>query len=298
MSKNMTLVLGAALLGACGGKHPGSYETLVSQNANSTTAESVTAAADALFEERADQAKLEEAIAKYKEAVNADPLNRYAHERVVRGTYFLADAFTDDKEQKIALFLDAIEWGKRCLAINQDFASRINGGEKEKDAVTATGMDDTPCLYWTASALGKWAKANGIAKALKHIPTVKAYISKVEELNGEYWHHGPTRYWGAYYSVLPSFAGRDLDRSASYFEQTIKDSPGYLGSYVLRAENWAVATQNVTQFDADLKKVIEFDITTVPELAPENGREQMKAKKLIEQRKELFEKKVLEAADQ
>ena len=73
MSKNMTLVLGAALLGACGGKHPGSYETLVSQNANSTTAESVTAAADALFEERADQAKLEEAIAKYKEAVNADP---------------------------------------------------------------------------------------------------------------------------------------------------------------------------------------------------------------------------------
>ena len=103
MSKNMTLVLGAALLGACGGKHPGSYETLVSQNANSTTAESVTAAADALFEERADQAKLEEAIAKYKEAVNADPLNRYAHELPRAG--HTADAFTDDKEQKIALFL-------------------------------------------------------------------------------------------------------------------------------------------------------------------------------------------------
>ena len=35
------------------------------------------------------------------------------------------------------------------------------------------------------------------------------------------------------------------------------------------------------------KKVIEFDITDA-ELAPENGREQMKAKKFIEQRKELL----------
>jgi hypothetical protein len=271
---------------------------LVSQNANVSTADSAVAAADTLFEGRDDKAKLEQSIAKYKEAIAADPLNRYAHERVVRGTYFLADGFTEDKEQKIALFLDAIEWGKRCLAINAEFASKVNGGEKEKDAVTAATKEDTPCLYWTASALGKWAKANGIAKALKHIPTVKAYISKVEEMNDTYWHHGPTRYWGAYYSVLPGFAGRDLERSATYFEQTIKDSPGYLGSYVLRAEHWAVANQNVKQFDADLKTVIDFDITTVPELAPENGREQMKAKKLIEQRNELFEKKALQAAEQ
>jgi hypothetical protein len=143
----------------CGGKHPGKYETLVSQNANSDQATTLITEADALFEERADQAKLEASIAKYKEAVEADPLNRHAHERIVRGTYFIADAFTDEKEQKIAFFLDAIEWGKRCLAINQDFASRINGGEKEKNAVEVATKDDTPCLYWTASALGKWAKA-------------------------------------------------------------------------------------------------------------------------------------------
>jgi len=298
MRYTILLALGATFAAGCGGKHPGKYETLVSENANSSAATDLIGEADGLFNERSDQAKLEASIAKYKDAVKADPMSRYAHQRVVRSTYFLADAFTDDKEQKIALFLEAIEWGKRCLAINQDFASRINGGEKEKDAVVAATKEDAPCLYWTASALGKWAKANGIAKALKHIPTVKAYISKVEELDDAYWHHGPTRYWGAYYSVLPGFAGRDLDRSAQYFEQTIKDSPDYLGSYVLRAEHWAVAEQNVTQFDADLKKVLEFDISTSPELAPENGREQMKAKKLIEQRKELFEKKVLEAAEQ
>jgi hypothetical protein len=298
MHKSVLLTLGVVLISGCGGKHPGNYQTLVSQNTSASTADSLIAAADALFAERADQTKLESSIAKYKEAIQADPMSRYAHERVIRGTYFLADGFTEDKEAKVALFLEAIEWGKQCLAINQDFASRINGGEKEKDAVVATTKTDAPCMYWTASALGKWAKANGIAKALKYIPTVKAYIAKVEELDDTYWHHGPTRYWGAYYSVLPGFAGRDLERSARNFEQSIKDSPDYLGSYVLRAENWAVAEQNLGQFDADLKTVLDFDITTFPELAPENGREQLKAKKLLALRSELFEKKVLEAADQ
>ena len=70
------------------------------------------------------------------------------------------------------------------------------------------------------------------------------------------------------------------------------------GHVTNNAHFYASRKQNVTQFDADLKKVLEFDISTSPELAPENGREQMKAKKLIEQRKELFEKKVLEAAEQ
>jgi tetratricopeptide (TPR) repeat protein len=287
-----------ALVTGCGGKHPGKYETLVSQNKDATTASTQITEADALWEERADVEKLKQAITKYEQAIQANPSDRYAHERLIRGTYFLADGFTDGKDEKIALFLSAIEWGKRCLAINADFATRINGGEKEKDAVVVATQEDGPCLYWTASALGKWAKANGIAKALKHIPTVKAYISKVEEMDGSYWHHGPTRYWGAYYSVLPGFAGRDLEKSASYFEQTLKDSPNYLGSYVLRAEHLAVTNQDIKQFDADLKTVLEFDLNAQPDLMPENEREQLKAKRLIELRSELFEKKVLEQASQ
>jgi len=298
MRKSSQLIFLAALTTACGGKHPGKYQTLAVETTNTEGADALIAEADSLWEQRADLDKLTAAVDKYKKAIEANPKNRYAHERVVRGTYFIADAFTDEKEAKIAQLLTSIEWGKRSLAINDEFASRINGGEKEKDAIVSATKADAPCLYWTASALGKWAKANGIAKALKHIPTVKAYISKVEEMEPSYWHHGPTRYWGAYYSVIPSFAGRDLDKSSQYFDQTMSDSPNYLGSYVLRAENLAVANQDITQFDADLKKVLDFDLATQPDLAPENGREQIKAKALLEQRGELFDRKVLEAASE
>ena len=303
MRKSMSLSLaltGALLLTACG-KKPGSYETLAEEGGKAATNmnksdDARLAQADELWQQRADQAKLEEAIKVYEGLATAMPQSRLAHERAARGWYFLADGFTEDKDVQIERYLKAIEWGKRCMAINEQFATQIQDGAKEADAAAVLTKADVPCTYWTASALGKWAKASGIAKSLRHIGTVKAYIGKVEELEPTYYHHGPYRYWGAYYSVLPSFAGRDLEKSAEYFEKTMAGSPGYLGSYVLRAENLAVANQDVKQFDADLKTVLEFDLDTVPELKPENSREVLKAKKLMTEREEKFDKKALEAA--
>lgn len=280
----------------CGGKKPGSYETLATSGDTTPSADGISAKADAQWDLRADQAQLELAIQSYEALAEAHPTDRHILTRATRGWYFLADGFTEDPDEQIARYEKAIEWGKRCMAVNEEFASRVNDGEKEKDAASALTKADVPCIYWTASALGKWAKASGIAKSIKYLPTVKAYISKVEELDPTYYHHGPWRYWGAYYSVIPSFAGRDLEQSASYFDKTLAGSPGYLGSYVLRAENLAVANQDVARFDADLETVLSFDLDSVPELKPENGREVLKAQKLKAMRGELFDKKALEAA--
>ena len=71
MRLTFLLALATGLTMGCGGKHPGKYETLVSENANSNEATNLIAEGDALFEERADLAKLEASIAKYKAAVAA-----------------------------------------------------------------------------------------------------------------------------------------------------------------------------------------------------------------------------------
>lgn len=295
----VTLSLTFAMTFAVGcGKKPGAYETL--GDAGSATAKAsddAFSAADALWEQRSDKAKLKEAIAAYEALATTMPNSRKAHLRASRGWYFLAAGFTPEKSQQIERYLKAIEWGKRCMALNQDFAKRVNDGEKEADAAAALTKEDVPCTYWTASALGRWAKASGIAKSLRHIGTVKAYIGKVEELEPDHFYHGPSRYWGAYYSVLPSFAGRDLERSAAEFEKTMAGSPEYLGSYILRAENLAVANQDVATFDKDLKYVLEYDLSQAPDLRPENEREQARAKELMAEREDLFDKKALEGSN-
>lgn len=286
-------ILAIAALSGCG-KHPGAYQTADATKPADAVAEAVQAA-DALWDQRADEAKLQQALDAYAEVIARDPKNRHALERLTRGWYFWGDGFTTDKDVQIERWGKALEFGGQCLALNGKFATLVNGGTKEKDAIAQATIEDVPCTYWTATALGKWGKAQSIAKTLKFLPTVKAYISRVEELDPTYYHYGPARYWGAYYAALPSFAGQDLGKSAEYFEAAIAGAPYYLPTRVLRAEMLAVATSDLAMFDEDVKRVLSAEADAKPEanITPENLRDQVKAKALLAQRPELFDKKTI-----
>lgn len=283
------------MLAACG-KHPGTYTTGEVTKAGAPV-DTLESKADAMWAERIEEEKLTKALEAYASIVASDPANRHALEMLTRGWYLYGDSYTTDKLVQVERWGKAIEFGTQCLSLNSEFKARILAGDKEKVAVESATKDDVPCLYWTASALGKWGKAQSLSKTLKHLPTVKAYISKVEELEPQYWYFGPARYWGAYYSALPSFAGQDFEMSAQKFATSVEGSPEYLGTYVLRAEFLSVPTNDIAQFDADIAKVLGADPTAVPEITAENTREQEKAQRLKDMRHELFPKKVLEAAD-
>ena len=155
------------------------------------------------------------------------------------------------------------------------------------------------CIYWTATALGKWGKIQSLSKTLKHLPTVKAYVTKAEELDPTYYHYGPARYWAAYYSALPSFAGQDYEKSASYFDAAIEAAPYYLPTRVLRAEYLAVGTQDVKMFDSDLDFVLSADPNMNPDagITAENIKDIDKAKGILAKRHELFDRQALDNAN-
>lgn len=294
--RHVALALALLAFGACS-KQSGNPAAGSNEGATSADA-SLLAQADALWEQRADEAKLQEALAHYDQALAADPRNRHALEQLTRGWYFWGDAFTSDKDIKVERWGKSIEYGNRCLALNEDIAKQLAQGAKEKDAIAAATKDDVACVYWTATALGKWGKIQSLSKTLKHLPTVKAYVTKVEELEPSFFHYAPARYWAAYYAALPSFAGQDLKKSAEYFDAAIKAAPYYLPTRVLRAEFLAVATQDVAMFDADLAAVLASDANAKPDagITPENLKEIEKARALQARRLELFDKQAIDAA--
>jgi len=292
----VTLLLGGSLAGC--GKHPGSYTATTGSDKSGTDVSALIAAADSNWEKRVDEANLKVALDSYAAAAAADPKNRHALSQLTRGWYFWGDTFATDKDVKIERWAKSIEYGTQCIGLNAKIAAAIEGGAKEKDAASHAIEADVPCLFWTATSLGKWAKIQGIARALKWLGTVKAYVGKAEELDPDYYHFGPDRYWGAYYAVLPSFAGQDLDKSAEKFETSIAGAPYYLPTRVLRAEILAVGLQDVAMFDADLLHVMNADPDANPEAAvtPENIKDQEKAREIFALRAELFDRKTLEAA--
>ena len=280
-----TILVGLTITGC--GKKPGSYEI---QNAMDQQDAGLAQQAEDLWAQRADKEKLVAAMNAYEQLFAQNPTNKDIAARLVRGWYFYGDAFESEVEAKRAAWDQAISFGQVCLELNPEYASVLaNDGSKEDAAKTLT-MDDVPCTYWTASALGKWAKAGGLATTLKHIGVAKAYIAQVESLDSDYFYGAVNRYWGAYFAGLPSFAGQDLERSQQEFEKSMAISPDYLGTRILYADYWATKNQDqIAIFDEMVQYVMQVDVDALdPELKPENLAEKAKAEALWAQRSDKF----------
>ena len=143
-----------------------------------------------------------------------------------------------------------------------------------------------PALYWWAANLGRYLATKPVLVRLEKRDVLETVMHRILALEPNYFHGGPYRFFGAFYALLP---GVELDRSAGYFEQAIKENPYYLGTYTLRAQYYHTKAGNRDLFHEDLTFVIEADPAQLPDVTPENLFEQTLAKKLLEQEPYLFE---------
>ena len=281
-----------SLLGC--GKKPGSYE--IKDAAQDAASDNMKTKADSAWEERGDKAKLQESLDAYEQVFSADPTNRDAATKLIRGYYLMGDIHSQEKSDKIEMWDRAITFGDACLNINENYKSTYEKSGDKIEAVKTTTVEDVPCIYWTASALGKWGKASGIAVLLRHKDTIYNFISQVESLQPDYFHGAVDRYWGAYYSASSLTPDFDLDKSQGHFQKSIENGPGNLATRILYVTYWADKTKGkdhaaaVAVFDEQLQYVMAADpeALSAPDLIPENNAEKAKAEALWAQRSDWF----------
>jgi tetratricopeptide (TPR) repeat protein len=287
MKRTFTLALALAALVACGKTQGGSYETAVTDTTGNE-GDLMKAGADALWEQRDDAEKLKQALAGYEQVAATNP-DREVLLKLVRGYYFLGDGHLTEMDDKLAAWDTAITYGKQCMGLNEEFKALVEkGDETEGTAARVLTLEDVPCTYWTAGALGKWGKAEGLTTILKYKDIIKAWMEQVEVLDATYFFTGPTRYFAAYYAALPSFAGQDLPQSQELFIKAIEANPDHFGNRVLYADYWATRTQDVAVFDEQLNYVLNADPEVLEGLGPEQRAEVRKAEALMAKKADLF----------
>ncbi len=303
--------LALALLGsgaACGSKMESAWETdlRAQQRSASATAPqqsggeaedpraALLAEAEAAWKERDDQSKLEEAIAKWKKALEMNRADAQTWAKLSRAYYFLADChlrFDESAEDRMAPTFDegrkAAE--KALSALSPEFARRMVDGQRIEEAITVLDRRAVPALYWRSANMGKWASYEGFATLLAYKDEVKAIMQWCLEQDESFYYGGPHRYFGAYYARIPAMAGRDLKKSKEHFEKSLQFEPNYFATRVLYAQDYAVNAQDRATFDAQLDYVLGHDPASLPDAAPENRCEQRKAKALKAKADEMFE---------
>lgn len=273
---------------SCASRQAGWENQTKAVELSSTEKTSLTKKAKDNWAKRAETDKLKESLQAFEQIHQTQPDDLETLTYLTRGYYFLADSHIEDIEKKKATYERAAAFGEKAMATNDAFKKKVASGKTVEDSLDTLTEKEVPAIYWSAASLGKWAKASGIAAALKYKTRIKAMIDRVEKLKGDYFYGAAQRYWGGFYAVAPSFAGGDLKKSKINFDKSIAIAPEYIGTKVLMAEVYWTKAGDKKQFEATLKDVLNSNFDNHPELGPENIWEKKKAKKLLEKMDDLF----------
>jgi hypothetical protein len=208
---------------------------------------------------------------------------------MTRAYYAYADGYLRGDQDAYLDFMNrAVWWGERALiAASPEFAEKMRNKGKYHEVIGVVGIEGLPAMYWYATALGKWAKASGFSVLVGQKDNIKATMTRALELDENYYHGGPHRYFGAFYAVAPGFAGGDPVKSQEHYDKALQIAPYFVGTKVLMAENLATKLDDEDMFKKLLDEVLAADLGAVPpEILPEMKVEQVKAKELLEQAEE------------
>ncbi len=243
-------------------------------------------AGDAAFAARVDRAQLELAISKYEEAIKLKDDDWVTYGKLARAYYALADGwlfFEKDKDPQ--RFLDTYAKGyeaaqRGMAALSPEVEQRLTAGVDLKDAVTLLDKQAIDLLYWHATNLGRWANAQDVTVVLTYKERIYNIMEMVLRFDPNYFYGAADRYFGAYFSIAPSFAGGDLDRSWKHFQASLKIEPNYAATLILIAEFLAPKRQDEAQFDEMVARVLAMPDDIIPEMAAETIAEKKKAEQL------------------
>lgn len=285
-------ILGVALVGlllvGCASRQSGWDKKTETVSLSQQELSKLSTEAKTLWSQRADTEKLKAALGVFEKIHSANPSDLDSLIHLTRGYYFLADSHLQDMDQKKPMYEKAAAYGEKAMATNEAFKNKVSSGKTVEESLDTLTPKEVPAIYWTAASLGKWAKASGIAAALKYKTRIKALIERVEKLQSDYFYGAAQRYWGGFYAVAPSFAGGDMKKSKQSFDRSISIAPEYIGTKVLMAEVYWTKMGDRKQFESILNDVLSSKFDNHSELGPENQWEKKKAEKLLKNADELF----------
>lgn len=251
------------------------------------------AAGDAAWEQRAQRPKLEEAIRAWEAVVAVDVGDSKTWTKVTRGYYWLAEGYVafdaNSDDAYLATLKKGMDAGTQAIRNYSDKTrKKLDMGAKLEELAPDIDKDGVPAMYWYASCLGRWAKKQGTATAVLYKDTIRKVQERVKDLDENYFYAAPLRYFGAFYSFAPGFAGGDVEKGKQFFEDAIKRYPGCLSARVLYADTYAAKVQDEDLFKRQLQMVLDEKDDVIPEIAWENHVAKKQARALLARQNELF----------
>jgi len=226
----------------------------------SQTPEELIAEGDELYSEMQNMETAQEALTKYRTALNEIEDKYGAYWKMARIHYYIG-THTDSKKEKKVIFSQGIYYAKKAIEL-----------EPEKP----------DAYYWLGVNYGVYGEARGVMKSLFLVDDIKEAMNKVIELDRMYEDGGPDRVLGRVYFKVPGIAGGSKDKSLEHLLKSKEIGPEDALTRVYLADTY-LALKEVEKARAELDYVLNLEddprwVTGIEDTKQE-ARELLKSKK-------------------
>ena len=222
-----------------------------------------------------------------------NPSDGVALEWLSRGYYLLTDGHMRqeeaEREDMLASYKKGFDYAMDGMkSISPKFKECLDLQDPVEDCVDHLPMEAAGPIYWYAVNLGKYAALDSFPTLLFYKAQIFFLMQRLLTLDEFYYFGAAHRYFGAYYSKAPAWAGGDMGKSKYHFEKALEIAPNYFSTSVLQADMYTRKTEDPDHFRRLLEFVINTDKDILPGLGPEQRFEQIKAENLLEEIDDIF----------
>ena len=189
---------------------------------------------DALWEERGDVRKVEEAISAYTRVLETDPENYESNWKIARAYFLLGDMLDEIKENRKRhkeVGKKGMQYGKRAFELNPE------------------GVEGH---YYYGLCLAKYTLGISFITALTAgiASKYETHMESALKINKDYDSAGPLRALGRYWHKIP-WPKRNLQKSMAYLEEAVARAPlnirgrFYLAEAYLKAKKQELAKEQL-----------------------------------------------------
>lgn len=226
--------------------------------------------AQAAFRQRWSPEALASACEAWKRLARLEPDAAGPHLRLAQAQVFAGDALLARDH--------APDQARQAYAAARLHAER---------AAALDGADEA--AYWRALAMARAAGLIDFAEMVLVQDEVLNVMTRLANAGRSFDHGGPDRFLGVLYAQPLSYSGRDLERSRVHFARALAADPDHLPTRISHAASYAVAAQDRSAFENEIRTVLQADAAIDPARSADIALSQARAQALLEAAPDLFE---------
>ena len=203
-----------------------------------------------------------------------------------------ATAFVDeaDRNYREMLLSKAKAYALEALQLRGFEDPQSSSFDQFEADLAAQGKEDTPYLFWAATAWGNWINLNiGSMEALAELPRVENMIKHILILDESFYYGGAHLFMGILKASRPKMAGGDLEAAQRHFLKAKEiGQDKFLMADVYYAQYYARKAFDKELYVRTLELTLQQPVDTIPELTLLNTVAQHKAKQMLAETDEYF----------